>query len=233
MKKFYQQAEAGTAPGGFVVRLDGKMVKTPLKNNLILPSQDHAQAIADEWQSQGVEIVPATMPITQLTNTMIDKAAGADRAAMNAEIVKYASSDLLCYFATHPADLVARQEEKWNPLLSWMQEKQGVELHRVQGIRYLEQPAESLKKISRIVADLTPAGFTVVQDVTGVTGSAIVALAFLEGRVDASAAYDCVTVDEQYQLEKWGEDDIARKRLNRIKSELEAVERFMKLAKGA
>ena len=105
MKKFYQKAEAGPAPGGFAVRLDGRTFKTPMQHHFILPTLPLAEAIAKEWDAQAGDIVPASMPLTQLANTMIDKAAGHERKDMEAEVVKYMGSDLVCYFATHPADL--------------------------------------------------------------------------------------------------------------------------------
>lgn len=226
MKKFYKQAEAGTAPGGFVIRLDGKLLKTPLQKNLILSSRELAEAIAAEWNAQGSEIVAASMPLMQLASTMTDKAEGDERAAMNAEIVKYGSSDLVCYLASHPVDLVERQEEHWLPLVSWMKDAFGVELTTVKGIQYQNQPVESIERVRKLVNGLDAAEFTVAQAAMGVSGSAVIALAFLKRRIDAEKAYAAACIDEIYQLEKWGEDALARKRLDRIRAELKDIERF-------
>lgn len=226
MKKFYKQAEAGTAPGGFVIRLDGKLLKTPMLHNLILPSQKLAEGIAAEWNAQGADLVPSSMPLTQLANTMADKAAGSDRIAMNEEVIRYGSSDLVCYFAAHPADLLKRQEECWLPLLTWMKEDQGIVFETVKGIRYINQPDEAMKKIRGIICGLNAAEFTVVQSVAAITGSVVIALALLNGKIDSGSAYNAACVDEIYQLEKWGEDTLARQRLDKIKQELAVIERF-------
>lgn len=232
-KRFYKAAEAGTAPGGYTVRLDGKNIKTPLQHALIVPTAAMAAAMAAEWAAQAEEVNPASMPLNQLVNTMLDKATGHERPAMNAEIVKYAGSDLICYFATHPADLVARQEAVWNPLISWMGDEHGVVLQSVQGIQYINQPAEGMAKVKKLVEDLSPADFTVVQAVTGLTGSAVIALALCAGRLGAQQAYEAAGVDETYQLEKWGEDKIARDKLNRLLAELETAEKFRFLMQDA
>lgn len=232
MKRFYKEALSGTAPGGHTVRLDGNMLRTPLRHPVIVPSAAMAAALAAEWAAQGSEIVPSSMPLTQLVCTMIDKAEGHERPEMEAEIVKYAGSDLVCYFATHPADLAARQEKLWHPLLSWMQDEYGILLHPVQGIKYMEQDAGALEKVGAIVRALDAARFTAAQLVTGVTGSAVIALCMAAGRIGAAQAYAAATVDENYQLEKWGEDSIARKRLERIEAELTAVEKFLFLMKA-
>lgn len=232
MKRFYKQAEAGTAPGGFVVRLDGKPIKTVMQHSLILASRGLAEAIADEWQAQGKDVIPATMPLMQLATTMADKVKGADRAAMNIEILKYGASDLLCYFAATPPDLVKRQEQHWLPLLQWLAQEHGVKLEHIAGIKYHNQPPDSLEKLNSIIIGLGPEDFTVVQAVTALTGSVVIALALSEGYLDAASAHEAACVDELYQLEKWGEDQLARKRLDHIRSELEAIARFRDLVKG-
>jgi chaperone required for assembly of F1-ATPase len=231
MKKFYKIAEAGTAPDGYMIRLDGKPVRTPLRNPVLLSSQPLAEAIALEWAAQGDEIQPTTMPLTQLANTMIDKAKGEDRAAMNEQLLDYGSSDLVCYFATHPADLVKRHQEYWTPLLSWIKEKYGIAFEAVSGIQYQHQPQDSLDKLQNLLEGLSSEDFTVVQAASATTGSVVIAFALLEGKLSPEEAYQAACVDEIYQLKTWGEDAEARKRLDIIQSELKSIAQFRDLLK--
>lgn len=226
MKKFYKTAEAGTAPGGYVVRLDGKPLKTPLRHVLLMPTEALAAAVAAEWQAQGEEIVPSSMPLTQLASTMLDKAAGDDRAGMNRQLCEYSGSDLVCYFATHPAELVRRHEAHWRPLLAWLQERHGVALEAVSGIQYKQQPEAALKALQALIEGLHPADFTVLQAAAAATGSVTIGLALLEGRLTPEEAWQAACVDEVYQLETWGEDAEARKRLDVILSELKTAVTF-------
>ncbi len=235
LKKFYQLAEAGTAPGAdgvsHVVRLDGRVLKTPLKETLVLPTAGLAAAVAAEWQAQGEYIVPDTMPLTQLANTMQDKAAGPDRAAMNAEVCKYGESDLVCYLATHPPELVKRQEDAWLPLLHWLAEDKAISLQPVRGIQYCAQVPEALQALQRYVADLPAAAFTAAQAVLGATGSIVIALALADRRITPEEAYVAACVDELYQLEMWGNDSIARERLERIRHDVTGAARFLALCR--
>lgn len=226
MRKFYKLAEAGTAPGGYVVRLDGKTLKTPLQKNMILSHEGLAQAIAAEWNAQGAEIIPATMPMMQLVSTMIDKAEGEDRAGMNAEVERYGASDLVCYFALHPAELVARHEAMWRPVVEWMA-TQGMPLKTVQGIQYCAQDPSTIRRMAEEVRAMPAAEFTALQAVMAATGSFALALAFVRGHLDAAQAHKAACVDEDYQLEKWGADEIAQQRLDRIRAELETAQRFL------
>ncbi|HYD17576.1 MAG TPA: ATP12 family protein [Patescibacteria group bacterium] len=229
MKRFYKKAEAGTAPGGYVIRLDGKPVKSVMQQNLIFTSKDLADAIAAEWEAQAGDIVPNSMPLMQLANTMADKSSGHDRLAMNVELLKFGASDLTCYFAPHPPDLVERQERLWLPLHGWLRDTHGIVLERVDGIRYHNQPPESLEKLNGLITSLPAAEFTAAQAATALTGSVVIALALADGYLDAEAAHAAACVDEIYQLEKWGEDALARKRLDNIRSELQAIARFRDL----
>ena len=232
MKRFYKIAEAGTAPGGYVIRLDGKPVKSVMQHSLIFASKDLADAIAAEWQAQGKDIIPNSMPLMQLANTMTDKSSGPDRQAMNVELLKYGASDLICYFAATPADLVARQEAVWLPLLKWLADTHGIVFERVDGIRYHNQPPESLEKLNTLLTTMNAPDFTAAQAATALTGSVIIALALAEGYLDAEAAHAAACVDEIYQLEKWGEDALARKRLENIRLELHAISTFINLIKS-
>lgn len=235
LKRFYKIAEAGTAPGAatvtHVVRLDGKLLKTPLRETLSLPTQKLAAAVAAEWAEQKTHIIPDDMPLTQLANTLQDKAAGAERPDLNAEVCKYAESDLVCYLATHPPELVRRQEEAWLPLLHWLQEDKGITLTPVRGIRYEEQTLTDLEKVRDYIAAMAADHFTALQAITGVTGSVVIALALTEGYIDSDAAYRAACVDELYQLETWGDDTLARERLERINRELQSAARFIALAR--
>jgi len=225
MKRFYKTAEAGTAPGGHVVRLDGKVLKTPLQKSLIL-SEALARAVAAEWAAQGADVLPATMPMTRLANTMVDKAEGYERTQMNGEVCRYAESDLICYFAAHPADLVARQKATWEPLVDWMKSRFGISFATVSGIRYQQQSPAALAAARAAVEALDAGAFTVAQAVLSVTGSLAIALALQEGFLTAAEAFHAATIDEVYQLEKWGEDAQARARLDKMREELETIAAF-------
>jgi chaperone required for assembly of F1-ATPase len=233
MKRFYKAAEAGTAPGGHVVRLDGKVLKTPLRHPLILASAALAAAIAEEWAAQGDEVVPSSMPLTQLANTMADKGGGADRVEMERTVAGYGASDLVCYFAAHPRDLVARQEKHWRPLVEWLARAHGIALETVQGIQYRQQSPDSLKKIEKIISALDAAGFTVLQAAAGMAGSFVIGLALAQSHIGAEEAWRAALVDEIYQLEKWGEDALARKRLDNLRAEMGAVARFRDLVRAS
>ena len=231
MKKFYKTAEAGTTSDGYIVLLDGKHLRTPLKKLLLLPSMALAKAVAHEWECQECDIRPSLMPFTQLANTMIDKAGGDERSEMNVRILEYGGSDLVCYFADHPADLVKCYHLRWTPLLAWMREKYGIVFKTTSGIKHISQPQESIDKLEKLINGLATDEFTVVQAASAATGSVVIAFALLEAQLSIEEAWQAACVDDIFQMEKWGEDEDARKRLDAIRLELELINQFRNLVK--
>src|SRR5262245_740623 len=97
-KRFYKEAAVVERDDGFHIALDGRTARTPGRSPVMLPTRASAEVVAAEWAAQGERIDPAAMPVTRLVNSALDGVA-ADPAPVRAEIIKYASSDLLCYRA--------------------------------------------------------------------------------------------------------------------------------------
>src|SRR5690349_18205787 len=114
MKRFYKDVSMAAQDGGFAVLLDGRPVKTPSGNALALPTEKLAAAIAAEWRAQGEEIIPTTMPLLRLANTVIDGVA-ANRDEVVGAILRFGENDLICYRAHQPPELAARQKAGWDP----------------------------------------------------------------------------------------------------------------------
>jgi chaperone required for assembly of F1-ATPase len=213
---------------GHRLLLDGKPVRTPAKRELRLPTRALAQAIADEWAAQGERIDPASMPLTKLANSSIDGVAS--RAGeVRAEIVKYAGSDLICYRAEGPRQLMERQAEHWDPVLAWAREAHGAALTTVQGIMPIRQPPAATEAVAKAIASHDPFRLAAIHVMTTLMGSALLALAHAHGRLSAEAAWAAAHVDEDWQISQWGEDAEAKARRDRRWVEMQAASRLLAL----
>lgn len=208
MRRFYKEAEAVAEPSGWAIRLDGRPVKTPARAALVLPGEALAVEIAEEWQSQGETIDPASMPMTGFANATIDRVLP-DLPAFRAQIAGYAASDLFYYRADDPAPLVARQAEHWDPLLDWARARHGAAFAVTSGIMPIDQPPETLSALHAAVDAIHPWQLAGAAVLTQIGGSLVGTLAFLEGGIDAPALFDAASLDELWQAEQWGEDDEA------------------------
>lgn len=229
MKRFYEKASIVAHDRGFLVELDGREVKTPEKRQNLSPTKAVAEAICQEWNEQGEKINPDSMPIAKLQNTAIDRVE-TRRGDLIAELVKYANTDLLCYRADFPEDLVKQQAEAWQPLLDWVSKTHDITLKVTTGILHVEQDVARLGKILQNIDSFRLAAF---YNITTLCGSVSVALNVLGGNITAQQAWSAAELDENYQIAQWGIDDEAKVRQDNMKVELDAAARFLDLMSGA
>ena len=220
-QRFYSHAATVEDARGHVVVLDGKPVHTPARRLLAAPTQAVAAAIAAEWEAQRDVVDPATMPLTRLANAVIDGVADAP-GPVAAEIEKYLGSDLLFYRAATPRQLRDRQARQWDPILAWARDTLGAAFILGEGIVHVAQP-DAARKAAAAAIPGEPWRLGAVNVVTMLTGSALIALAMLRGRLSAEAAWVAAHVDEDWNMEQWGKDEIALQRRAFRFAELQAA----------
>lgn len=210
-KRFYTQVTVGTGEDGLSrVLLDGRAVRTPGKAEIALAGAGLAQLIADEFAAQGETIDPATMPVYRLVNTAIDGVA-TDMQAVAEDVTRFFGSDLLCYRAEGPDGLVARQREAWDPLLDWMETRIHQRFILAEGVMHVAQPKTTIAAAGAVIAAIgDPVVLAGLHLMTTLTGSAVLALAVLEGEITAQAAWAAAHVDEDWNIAQWGEDAEAK-----------------------
>jgi chaperone required for assembly of F1-ATPase len=207
-KRFYKSATAGPVEGGFGILLDGRPVKTPAKKSLTIADERLALVLAAEWEAQGETISPGDMPLTRIVNAAIDHVAG-EMAAVRADIVAHAATDLICYRAEEPDSLVAAQEAAWSPLVAFAREALGAHLVLGAGIVHVPQNPEALAAINAALAPFNALGLAALHTITTLSGSAVIALALAKGAATPEEAWTAAHVDEDFQMLRWGKDDIA------------------------
>ena len=237
-RRFYREVSVEQADGGLAVLLDGRPLRTPLKRPLLLPTRALADAVAAEWCAQGARIDPAAMPMTGLANAAIDKAdvhaPENERAALLSHVRELAEHDMLCYRAgpSQPG-LAERQRQEWDPLLDWAAEALAARLHLAQGIMPLMQPLAAVAAIVRPYEDAAPFVFVPLFAMATLTRSVILPLAVWHGRIAPAAAWEASVLEERWNMELWGADAQAARRLQHQRDEFLAAVRFLSLASAA
>ena len=212
-RRFYERAAVEEGQGdeaGFRVVLDARPVRTPARRALAAPARPLAEALAAEWEAQREVIDPAKMPLTRLANTIIDGVADAP-AAVAAEVEKYLATDLVLYRAEAPDGLVARQAAAWDPVLAWAREALGARFLPAQGMVFTAQPADALAAAAAAVPR-DPWRLGALHAATTLTGSALIALALARGALALDAAWTAAHVDEDWNMDFWGRDELALQR---------------------
>ncbi|WP_439502183.1 ATP12 family chaperone protein [Aminobacter ciceronei] len=232
-KRFYQAAAIAAFEEGHAVLLDGKSVRTPGRALLALPTAAAAQLVADEFVAQVEVIDPFTMPVLRLVNTAIDGVA-TDPQAVLEDILRFSSSDLLCYRADSPEKLVERQAEAWDPVLDWVRASLGARFVLAEGVMHVEQPREAIAALGVHLSQRTePMKLAALHVMTTLTGSALLALAVETGELTVEEAWAAAHVDEDWQIEHWGQDSEAVARRATRKRDMLAAVALLEALKAA
>lgn len=227
-RRFWTAATAVPVEGGYAVHLDGRPVRTPLKAPLVVPTLGLAEAIAAEWQAQDKTVDPETMPFTRTANSAIDKVA-TQFGAVADMLAEYGGSDLLCYRADGPEDLVALEKRNWDPLLDWARDELDAKLQATAGVMHVTQPAQSLDRLRSLVHALGPFQLAAFHDLVAITGSLVLALAVARRRISVEEAWTLSRLDEDWQIALWGEDEEAAEVAARKRAALLQANRFFEL----
>ena len=230
MKRFWKDVALAEASGGWTVTLDGRVLKTPARDTLVVQSRELGEAIADEWRACGDEIDPRQMPLTGLANATIDHVAPApERFA--ADLAQYAEGDLLCYRAEHPPALVAVQAAAWDPLVDWARQRFDSAFVVTSGIIHVPQPAATVERLGGALAAASPFELAGLSPIVTIGGSLVTALALFERAIDVETAWAAVSLDDRWQIEQWGADDEAVASLANRQRDFAAAAQFLLLVR--
>lgn len=235
MKRFWNEAELATTAEGFEIHLDGRPIRLPGGGVLRSASEALVRAIAAEWRvaggTKGGQMSLADTPLTRLAGTAQERIAPDPGPTVDA-IARYAESDLLCYRAEFPAELVARQEAAWQPWLDWAERTHGARLRVTAGIAPIAQHRGSIAALRKAVGQHDADALAALGVAVPALGSLVLGLALIEGRLDPETAHGLGALDELFQAEIWGEDEEAAKRRAAVAQDIALAARYVRLARG-
>ncbi len=231
MKRFWREVSVEAGAGGFAIRLDRRPLRTPAKAPCVVPTRALAEAVAAEWAAVEGVVDPAAMALTRAANSAIDRVVPACEEVA-AIIAAYGEADLICYRAPHPEGLARRQAEAWDPLLAWAEEALGAPLVSVEGVVHVAQAPDSLARLGAAVRAHGPWELTALHDLVSISGSLVLGLALSHGRLDAATAWPLSRIDEDWQIEEWGEDDEATALAERRRADFANAARLLELVRA-
>ncbi|CEL92349.1 unnamed protein product [Vitrella brassicaformis CCMP3155] len=225
LRRFYhkvdvrQAREQPAAHGGeWEVLLDGRVLKTPAKRPLRLPSESLALFLASEWQAQRDKITPQLMPMMTLASTTLD-VVSSHRESTAQALLNYLHTDTVC-FRDSDEDLVRRQEALLLPVQRAFEERYcpHTALDISHDIRPPTQPPEVFAAVSDAMRNMSAWDLTALQVVTMNLKSLILGMGVVEGWVSVPLAIAAARLEETFQQEQWGEvegdHDVERSQLH-------------------
>lgn len=231
MKRFWKEVSAEDHDGAWRVLLDGRPIRTQGGTAQAVPTHALADAMAEEWRRQGEQVDPAAFPLRDLADYAIDHVRPGREATISG-LLAYAETDTLCYRGDPDEPLYRRQQELWDPLVSALEEREGVKLERVSGIRHRPQPEATIARLRELLEAQDDFTLSALHALAPLAASLTVALAALEPEADAAALFAAANCEQDWQAELWGWDaEAERARAARLKA-FEAAANFARLARS-
>lgn len=231
MKRFWRTVAVEPADGGWRVTLDGRAIRTPLGHPQIVPRAGLAEALAGEWRAQGDEVDPRMFPLRDLADHALDLVR-AERAATIARLLAYAETDTLCYRADPDEPLARRQREMWEPPLKRFEARHALRFERVSGILHRPQPAATLTSLRQLLEGEDEFTLSALVTLASLAASLVIALTALEPGAEPERLWQAANLEEDWQVERWGEDaEAMERRARRLQAFTDAM-RFAALARG-
>ena len=210
LKRFWDTASAVETDSGYGVFLDKRHLKTPLKNPVTVPSEGFAEMIAAEWRAVDGKVQKHTMPYNRFAEAALD-AAETEHAEIVGNLAGYGETDLLCYRAESPVELIARQAKNWDPLLDWAARELDAPLRKTHGVIAVNQSETSIQNLQKIIEDFGLFQLTAFYDLVKLSGSLVLALAVSRAYISPQEGWALSRIDDEWQIEQWGVDDDAQK----------------------
>lgn len=222
-KRFWQTTGLSEVEGGTGVTLDGRLVRTPKANVMVLPNAALASLVEAEWSAVGEYVDYAAMPLTRLGFASVDRM-GEVLDETLAEVTRYSETDLLCYPSEYPEALQAREAAIWQPILAWADAALDLQFHQNQSIIHQPQSKETIHRIQSLIANATAYEQAGIMLAIPLLGSVVLALALWRGHLTGDAAFDASRIGEDFQSETWGADAEATKRAAGMRAQAQSLD---------
>ena len=227
MKKFWKKVQIREIfKNTFQVQLDKKNLKTPMKKDIRFLNYYIAFETSKEWDIDGPTINTDGMIFYGLMSTAIDKIAKNRNLFIN-EILSFIDTDLICYRADAPNELVQLQNKKWDPIISIIEKYTGFRLETFIGIMPSKQKKAVHLKVKQLVNQFSDLEISALHRITNVTGSVFLSLCILKGDLYKNHAFELSFLDELWQAENWGNEEEASKKRENISLELNRLTYFV------
>ncbi|KAJ3333863.1 ATP synthase complex assembly protein atp12 [Blyttiomyces sp. JEL0837] len=158
---------------------------------------------AAEWECQEKLLKSTSLPVTSLVVRGY-QSINAERDRVIELLLKYLTTDSVCFFQEEPAPLVELQSQYWEPLIKWFNEEFGVKVEQTYGFS-LPGVEENKQKMKAVLESLTDIELAAVERATVSSKSLIIAMAILKRAISTEFAVAAARVEVDAQIKKWGE----------------------------
>ena len=147
-------------------------------------------------------------------------------------IVSFLNTDLVCYRAEKNSELEKTQTRLWNPLIAFVEKKYKFIFKVTNSIIPVKQIEANKGKLLRILRKLNNHELTSFYFITNFSNSNIITLNFLSNNINSKNAWEVISLEEAYNLGKWGQDKEAKDKLLDKQKHFNEIIKFSQLLKN-
>ena len=227
MKKFWETIEIKKVSyKQFYILLNDKKLKTPLKKELTLSNHLMAKEVLKEWDQSSDIIKTDDLVFYGLLSTAIDRVREEKNSYIN-DIINFIDTDLICYRADNPIDLISFQNKQWDPIISLIEKYINNNVSVFKGVMPSQQNSKVHDKVKNFVVELSDIQISVLHRITNLIGSVFLALCILKKDLSNKQAFELSFLDELWQAENWGYEEDASAKRKKIRTELNRLILFI------
>lgn len=197
-------------------------ILTPKKQALAVPSKVLAEVVAKGVEEQGQKNAYYKMASYAADMT------AQQQQEIHDELMNFVDADLVCYRANEPADLVEWQSEYWDDVVVWAKKAGFGQVSCEVGIQFFSQPDDIHENISQRLKSFTPWELVPAATVSRLSGSVLLALMFMDGKVSVKALRDKALADMLYQVNRYQMVDTQQQEYERLEKIFKEVANFRK-----
>ena len=227
MKKFWKTVKVKKKScNTYEILLDENVLKTPMKKRLTILNSKIAQEIKKEWNQDTSVLDTDAMIFYGIISTSIDKIINNRMSYIN-DILSFIDTDLICYRAEEPNDLVQWQNKNWDPILLKVEKYINNKVDIFKGIMPSKQKKEIKFKITTFLTKFSDLEIIVLHRITNITRSVFLSLCILNNDVIKEKAFELSHLDELWQAENWGYEEEASINREKVNFELNRTMYFL------
>lgn len=215
------------AENAYSILRNNKAFQTPEGNDFILPHKGLVDLYLQEKMADIKKPQKDRLSYERLIFTNLDRLKS-NKDYYLKDLLNYASTDLILFPVTHPQSLRELEEKFWSPVLEWANKRLKTNFEQSASIIAPKISDANLSALMEMLNNLDDFTLSGLYAACQITGSLFLAFAFLEGAFDLDFIFEAAQLHENAQAEQWGKEPELIDKQNKIRDELELIEKYLK-----
>ncbi|KAH9413658.1 ATP synthase mitochondrial F1 complex assembly factor 2 [Dermatophagoides pteronyssinus] len=206
IKRFYKNVhiiKSDCHEPRYEIILDKRKLKTPKGSVFYVQNEPLASMIATEWDSQKDKIIPTSMHLTSLVNTVIDNPGGHTIDSYVDKLISYLEFDTVCYRNSLPTELYELQTNRLDPIVQWFADQFKCSMPITTDVVSPEIDQHTLEIIRKYLRSFNEWSMVGIMYSTENLKSLILTCALIARQLSVEQAVSLSRIEENFQASRW------------------------------